>query len=180
MTVDTCEGVYWWRNKSFVQSGLYSDTISSADGCDSILSLALNFHPAYSFSLDTILNQGETYTWIDGVNYFEPTSASYELLSQFGCDSVYHLNLRYYEVKGDIWVPNIFTPEENTNKTFQIKGVAVRNVEVVIYNRWGDFVYRWEAWMAIGMVPVMAKNANPMPMCIRFPMWMLPITKRFG
>ena len=144
LAVDTCEGVYWWRNNGYRQSGVYSDTIQGPDGCDSILSLALNFHPAYSFSLDTILNQGETYTWIDGVIYSEPTSASYELLSQYGCDSVYHLNLRYHEVKGDIWAPNVFTPEENTNKTFQIKGVAVGNVEVVIYNRWGDFVYRWE------------------------------------
>ncbi len=44
VAVDTCEGVYWWRNKSFVQSGVYSDTISSADGCDSIHSLVLNFY----------------------------------------------------------------------------------------------------------------------------------------
>lgn len=41
-----------------------------------------------------------------------------------------------------LWAPNAFTPDESTNKVFEVKMNAVRDYLLLIYNRAGQLVYR--------------------------------------
>lgn len=143
-TIYTCENQYVWHDQTLEVSNDYEYRFPGIDGCDDIESLHLFFCPSYSFTFDTAINFGESYTWIDGISYTESISTTYSLVSQFGCDSIYNLNLSVRPLESEIYIPNVFTPEENTNKVFQVLGEGIISVEVVIYNRWGDFIYRWE------------------------------------
>lgn len=58
----------------------------------------------------------------------------------FNCDSVYCLDLEV--VKGQVHIPTAFSPNaDNENDRFFLKGKGVVNMELRIYNRWGELVY---------------------------------------
>ena len=59
-------------------------------------------------------------------------------------DSIGCINSDTVEVniKGDIFVPNTFTPnEDGDNDLFEIKGENIKSFELWIYNRWGEEIY---------------------------------------
>ena len=43
-----------------------------------------------------------------------------------------------------LWIPNVFTPDRNSNRVFFIKGNNLLDAEVVIFHRWGNFVTRFD------------------------------------
>ena len=60
--------------------------------------------------------------------------------NEFGCeDSVVQV---IPILKGDIWVPNVFTPGSDINTHFKVGGNNVIEYEINIYNRGGLLVYR--------------------------------------
>ena len=60
--------------------------------------------------------------------------------NKFGCeDSVVQV---IPILKGDIWVPNVFTPSSDINTHFRVAGNNVIQYEINIYNRGGLLVYR--------------------------------------
>ena len=73
-------------------SGVYTINPHSSHGCDSIMTLTLTVNPTNS-SQD-IQEQCDSFTWIDGITYYESTTQpSTTSLNHFGCDSVVSLNL---------------------------------------------------------------------------------------
>jgi len=77
-------------------SGFYFDTLSSINGCDSIISINLNILPKTYDTLEvSICNQylspSELYTWT--------TSGTYQdtLINHYGCDSIVTINLTINE-----------------------------------------------------------------------------------
>jgi gliding motility-associated-like protein len=41
-------------------------------------------------------------------------------------------------------IPNVFTPNgDNVNDAFTIKAIAVKSMEVMVYNRWGEKMYNY-------------------------------------
>lgn len=40
-----------------------------------------------------------------------------------------------------IYFPNAFTPSENINKLFDVKGYNIKSFHMFIYNRWGELIY---------------------------------------
>ena len=56
-----------------------------------------------------------------------------------GCESDEFINIYYDAV---IYIPNTFTPDNNgLNETFQISGGNIKEMECLIFNRWGEIVY---------------------------------------
>lgn len=92
-----CDSYVWPVNKqTYIESGLYSDTLSNILGCDSILSLHLLINKTYQFSSD--ITTCDQYTWpIDGQTYTQSGNYSKHLKSISGCDSIFILNLSIHK-----------------------------------------------------------------------------------
>jgi gliding motility-associated-like protein len=45
----------------------------------------------------------------------------------------------------ELYVPNAFTPDgDGINDVFQVYGMGILEYEIVIFNRWGDVIFRSE------------------------------------
>ena len=71
----------------YESDAVFTDTLISSTGCDSIVDYVLHFHPNYSMTFVVNIHDGETYTLGDQVI---TTSGTYfhHFYSQYGCDSL--------------------------------------------------------------------------------------------
>ena len=74
----------------YFESGVWNDTLSAIDGCDSIVTYHLSIHQ--SAFTDTTVTGMESVTW-QGITYTESTSWIDTLQTSFGCDSIIRVNL---------------------------------------------------------------------------------------
>ncbi len=82
------------NGKNYFITGIYTDTLISVTGCDSVLILDLTVLPADTITFDTIICDTETpFVWY-GKNYF--TDGIYKKIvpNAAGCDTVALLNLK--------------------------------------------------------------------------------------
>ena len=92
-----CQGTAYTSNGFNVSAtGVYTRTLSSVTGCDSIVTLNLYVRPAYHFVFTDIACGGETYTGY-GFNVTESGTYTRELTSVNGCDSTITLHLTVLE-----------------------------------------------------------------------------------
>ena len=92
----TCAGVaYEWRGKAYKAAGTYTESVKTANGCDSVYVLNLQVWPAVAPTevYDTIC-AGETYTY-NNKTYTSSIVTDVTLTSINGCDSLVHLNLHF-------------------------------------------------------------------------------------
>lgn len=78
----------------YEKDAVFTDTLTSQTGCDSIVDYILHFHPNYSYTNTVYLHEGETYQLGDTVIrtagvYFK------HFLTQYGCDSTVTVNVKY-------------------------------------------------------------------------------------
>ncbi|UTW61731.1 T9SS type A sorting domain-containing protein [bacterium SCSIO 12741] len=94
-TVDACQS-YIWNGQTYTSNNFTDqDTIRTAAGCDSIVTLNLTIHQPDS-TVDVIQSCG-SYTW-NGVTYTKDNfGAKDTLINQNGCDSVVTLSLTIYQ-----------------------------------------------------------------------------------
>ncbi len=134
--------IYWKDDTAAM--GVYTDRW----GCDSIVVAQIVIHPVVHTVQDVHISYGDTLHWIDGLDYSEETDEPFIVLrSIHGCDSIIHLHLHLVEGiqpppidSAVIWVPNVFTPEESTNKEFVIKSNDITYMHVYLFTRGGAFV----------------------------------------
>lgn len=62
-------------------------------------------------------------------------------INKYGCvDSI--SKLVYIEETASIYIPNAFTPnQDGVNDTFQVVGINIKDLYLVIYNRWGEKIF---------------------------------------
>ncbi len=90
-----CSNQYYFlpSGNSVNTTGLYTDTLASISGCDSIIITNLTVHPTSTTTvLDTIC-AGSSYTLPDGNTVSATGSYPITLVNQYGCDSVVTTNL---------------------------------------------------------------------------------------
>jgi hypothetical protein len=92
-TVTACDVYTWPQNgQTYIVSGLYRDTVSSAAACDSILILDLSIHQSSSSLL--VESACASYTWIqNGQTYIMSGIYKDTLRNAVGCDSIITLDL---------------------------------------------------------------------------------------
>jgi gliding motility-associated-like protein len=91
--IKACQSYTWPVNdKSYLQSGIYRDTLISHLGCDSILVLDLEiFQPDRQ---DVYVQVCQSYNWsVNGMSYDKTGIYSALFQNEHGCDSVVQLNL---------------------------------------------------------------------------------------
>ena len=108
---------YLFGNQSLNQSGTYTRTIPSFNGCDSVINLQLLVNPIYSLETTSRLCHGETYQF-NGTSLSQSGTYTATLVSQNGCDSLVTLNL----LVGDSVMPTYLNQTICQGDTLNIQG----------------------------------------------------------
>ena len=91
-----CQGeILDYNGRKYTQAGRYSDTLKTAEGCDSIVTISLQYMPKYLFHETKETNDKNPVFW-HNKTYTQPGVYYDTLQSVFGCDSIYELTLRVY------------------------------------------------------------------------------------
>jgi gliding motility-associated-like protein len=161
-----CEGEqYKLGSKIYTVAGAYIDTFSVA-GCDTIYYLQLTvfslpegdtalqtFEMEYADTLQlSACGIDSAYIWSTGAcancntisvspkvlnSYYQCT-----IINTYHCSVVCNYKVHVNGLYGDIFVPNVFTPNgDGNNDVFKIYGNHIRLVRLMVYNRWGEKVF---------------------------------------
>ncbi|PHN01249.1 hypothetical protein CRP01_38240 [Flavilitoribacter nigricans DSM 23189 = NBRC 102662] len=96
-----CEGeLFNWNNTTFDSTGIYVDTLSAMNGCDSILVLDLQVADGFTDTTLARICVGETYTW-NGNLYDSTGIYTDSLQTTSGCDSILILDLAVLDAYRD-------------------------------------------------------------------------------
>lgn len=110
-------GQYQFGTRTLTTSGIYTDSLQTVRGCDSIVTVHLTVHPSFQMNQNQSICQNQSFTW-SGHNLqldtLAPGSYTYfdSLRSAQGCDSIYTLRLNvhptYYAEVADTTCSNIY------------------------------------------------------------------------
>ena len=132
LNIEICEGeVYEFAGEDLIETGEYSYTFESINGCDSIVNLNLTVYPTYNQNLNIEICGNEVYEFA-GVELNETGEYSYTFESINGCDSVVNLNL-------------IVNPTYNENLNIEICDNEVYYFAGVELNETGEYSYTFES-----------------------------------
>jgi gliding motility-associated-like protein len=102
LSVSICDGdSYTVGNTAYAAAGAYTDTLTAANGCDSIIQLALSVIDIPRTALNVAICQGESYA-VGGSSYTATGIFIDTLTAASGCDSIVTLELGV--------IPPIFRP----------------------------------------------------------------------
>lgn len=124
--------------------GTYEHTFSTAEGCDSIVTLHLEVQANISDTLYAEILPGSTYE-IDGQGFGSEGEHQVNLQSSAGCDSTIVLYLEFTSV----YIPNAFSPNgDNINDYFEIYTAddTFQEIEIQIFDRWGNLIFEGNKW----------------------------------
>ena len=116
-TVDLCQSdtalfPYKWKdeNDSLIleisQSGVYTDSILTAYGFDSVRQVVVNIHPAYMINEQYEIGEGEVLK-IHGEDISQPGVHYIKLYTVHGCDSIYHIVVNKKRTREFTWTKSI-------------------------------------------------------------------------
>ena len=130
---------FLFGNEYLDTSGVYVQSLKTAENCDSTSILNLTVFANTGDSVDAKIFRTEYYH-LGNARYYFPGTYTEVLTSAQGCDSTVVLNLSYY----DVFLPNAFSPNgDGINDVFSIIGseelVSITNFKV--FNRWGNLVF---------------------------------------
>ena len=142
-----CDSTYCYDDV-FYSNTVLINRYTTFEGCDSVVVANVYVHPSY-YTLDIErINQYDTLVWIDGDSYWsEDQHPEVTLRSRYGCDSTVRLSLTVIpyveppvEDSSSLWIPNCFTPDEETNSRFMVFGHDIIEMTVYVFNRQGLMV----------------------------------------
>ena len=147
-TVTACNSYTWQStNMTYTSSGIYSDTLTAANGCDSIISINLTI---YDSSASTIVQSGcDAYTWAQNAMTYT-TSGLYTdtVMNAAGCDSIITLDLTINHSTRDTNTVNACNSYiwQSNNMTYTTSGIytdtltaangcdSITSINLTIYN----------------------------------------------
>ena len=93
MDVEICQGAsYQFNNLTLTEAGTHLDTVQTADGCDSIITLNLTVAPVLTGAMDVEICQGASYVF-NNLTLTEAGTHLDTVQTAEGCDSIITLNL---------------------------------------------------------------------------------------
>jgi len=132
--ITACDSYIWIDGNTYTESNNTATfTLTSATGCDSIVTLDLTINNNIS-GID-VITACDSYTWIDGNTYTESNNtATFALTNATGCDSIVTLDLTInHSVDGtDVitacdsytWIDGNTYTESNNTATFALTNAA--------------------------------------------------------
>jgi len=164
-TISICQGDSVFFNGSFQHnSGIFTDSLQSITGCDSVVTTNLIVSPSLSIiaSNDTIIeacgsvqlnvNGGVSYLWSPSIGLSctscpNPIASpiittSYVVSSTTNGCSDNDTVIVVVEGSSPLIIPNVFTPnQDGVNDGFNFSGGCLNAVNKKIYNRWGQLLF---------------------------------------
>ena len=138
-----CQGQsYAFGSQQLSSAGVYTENYTTAQGCDSLVTLYLFVDDPVSFNTDTTLCLGETL--IFGTQSISESGIYTEVFDDpLGCDSIVTIEVAFIDCQGPFEISNIVTPNnDGQNDTWKISDYTqISGCTVTIYNRWGQPVY---------------------------------------
>jgi len=138
-------GQYIWptSNQRYTQSGTYAFPLKTAQGCDSIFTLALTIFPEFDFR-DTVFAT-KPYLWSVNNKLYENSGVYTETVNtDASCDSIYYLFLTINN-NVTIFFPNIIAPDgANSFFTGYSDHASTVITSLAVYDRWGNLVFSKE------------------------------------
>ncbi len=139
-------------------TGLYWAEVRDEHNCSATDTVEIfqEYVPFVSLGEDTTLCEGEIweltldfsaydYVWSDGSSDNSFTirdSGLYFVSARNICGVFVDSVMVSYKYCGDIYIPNIFTPNgDGVNDFFSIKGIDDGGWHLLIYNRWGELIF---------------------------------------
>lgn len=106
-SVDLCSGGSYTFPNGFIMNNItngvtYSSTLSTINGCDSIINVHIFILPNIVVAIDTVLCSGDDYTFPDGThldNITNNMSYSSMFVSSLGCDSTVVTNITQFPIQ---------------------------------------------------------------------------------
>ncbi len=147
MEVSICYGDSYYAGGEYQTiSGVYSDTLTSVFGCDSIVHTDITVNQPTESIINHTICPGDTY-FFNGEELTTEGIYTSILTSESGCDSLITLNL-YIGENGEncctsvVFAPNCFTPNnDGVNDVFRVSGDCIEEIELLIFNRWGNLIF---------------------------------------
>jgi gliding motility-associated-like protein len=141
--VHLCEGnSYTFNGNTYTNEGVYFDTTTTVNGCDSINVLSLFLNGAYETQLYDTACIGSSYVFGIDTLY---ASGSYirPMVADNGCDSTILLDLYFLDCSLlTIYAPNSFTPDnDGTNDLWYPVIQNLKAYTCYIFNRWGEKIF---------------------------------------
>ncbi len=130
LTLTICEGTsLYFSGFNVSEAGIYTQTHTAVNGCDSIVTLTVSVNPTFDTTLNATINPGETYAEF-GFNESEAGTYVQNLQTEFGCDSTITLVLSVNSSLLDIEQTEItFYPNPTDSKVNFSQ--AIEKVEVI-------------------------------------------------
>ena len=127
---NTCTGTPYYftpRYPSLTLSGTYMDTVKTAEGCDSIVTLKLTVADVISIDVyDTICSE-QSYTF-EGKEYTQAGTYPIHFESVFGCDSVRTLYLSVVPTYSDTITASICPGQTYTEHGFNVSEAGLYSI----------------------------------------------------
>ncbi|MCZ2100162.1 MAG: gliding motility-associated C-terminal domain-containing protein [Chitinophagales bacterium] len=141
---EACGNFTWSVTKErYTATGIYSQLLKTAQGCDSLITLDLTIHPEFEYH-DTVSTTSSYYWPLNGQTYDQSGVYTELFRTEASCDSIHVLHLRV-SYNTDIYFPNVITGE-GSNGYFTgystTKGTQIRSLSV--FDRWGNRVFHRE------------------------------------
>ncbi len=125
LTATICQGsVYTENNFNVSETGVYTQTLTSVNGCDSIVTLTLNVNPIFNTELTATICEGSVYTE-NGFNVSEAGVYTQNLTSVNGCDSIVTLTLNVNPIFNTELSANICQGQVYTENGFNVSEAGV-------------------------------------------------------
>lgn len=135
-----CRGsAYSFGKRELTTEGVYLDTLTASNNCDSIIRLNLSLSDASEKQVEVKIFPSESYQ-IGSTTYEIPGTYTQTISSTTGCDSTVLLTLDQYQ----IYTPNAFSPnDDGRNDVFTIYGASeLKQISSLkIFDRWGNLLY---------------------------------------
>ncbi len=174
--VEICEGSsYTFNNQILTSSGKYCKTEISKMGCDSSFCITLNIRPLPEITTlpDSITKDRDIDLQITGPGSFvsyqwsPPTSLScttcpnpitstadtitytVEVIDEIGCRTSSKVKILIQDrcESENAKIPNAFSPnDDGVNDFFTLGKVALCELSIKVFNRWGNLVYEQSNW----------------------------------
>ncbi|MEE1189574.1 MAG: hypothetical protein UHN41_02270, partial [Bacteroidales bacterium] len=128
-----CEGETYTENGFNVsEAGVYTQSLQSVNGCDSIVTLTLNVNPIFHTELSATICEGSVYNE-NGFNVSEAGTYTQNLTTANGCDSIVTLTLNINSVLYTSLTETICEGQTYTDNNFNVSeaGVYTQNLTSV-------------------------------------------------
>jgi len=171
VAVDTCDFYTAPWGITYSQSGIYSDTLTATNGCDSIAYVDLTIFPSPIVQINPIgsttivsgssvqlsATGGVNYLWspatgLSCINCASPIASpsqttTYSVIGtdNNGCEATASITLDV--LCKSLFVPNIFSPNKTgptVNEQLCVLGDCINSINFAIYDRWGQIIFSTE------------------------------------